>query len=260
MQQAALRVLVEMLCVDVALKGRNVRVALYFKRIVIGVFAAVGGHVLELGHRHIVAVVHVPVFLWGAEGQMGFLEAYGKEERLVAVLELLQRLYGLLGYHAVLIGYVGHVGALRGHTAVGEGIGVAGRLDVRHTPRLRVVLDVLAAQGMVYLAHADSLVSVVLEGLRHGDDVGIVVAERPHQPPNARMVGIKAGEEARARGSAEGNLAVGVVEHRATVGEAAYVWRACQCVAVRRQPWLKVVYGDEEHVWAFVIAGLVGRV
>ena len=52
----------------------------------IGIFHRVGRHLLELGHRHRLAVIHVPVFFRSAEWQVGLFEADTQEKRLVTVL------------------------------------------------------------------------------------------------------------------------------------------------------------------------------
>ena len=186
---------------------------------------------------------------------MGLLESHPDEERFAAVLELLHRLDGLGGDDAVHVSLVGHVGTLGCHAAVAEGVCRARGLDVWQRPRQRVVFDCFVAQRMIDFADADGLVALFLESLRHRDDVRIVFAERPHQPPYARMVGIEAREQARTGRAAQRDLTICVVEGDAARRKFVHRRRLRDCVAVGRYPRFHVVDCDQQHVGTVVRGG-----
>ena len=161
---------------------------------------------------------------------MRFPKTDGQKEWLPVFFQALQRLYGPGRYPAVEISLVRHIanGAARQFDFVPRRLPVDLRLvivmtrvvhELRHAPRLRVAVNVLPPV-VENLANTLGEVAVVPEMLRQRHDARAALAEVCRQVPDAQRVGPQSGQHRGARGIAQRLLAIGTLEHPATLGQA----------------------------------------
>ncbi len=244
--------------VNVAL-GRHVGVLAQLAAELPGVGGRAGGRLGDLGHGDGGAVVEVPVFLRGDEGEVRADEADGDEEGLVGLLRGgLEALHSFEGGLAVGIGVIGHRGAFRGgaaravaalaHVGAAFGEGVSGGFGspMRDGPG-GGVLDVAVA-AVEDLAHGLGAVALLAEVLRQGDGIRRGFAEVRAQLVDAEGLRAQAGHERVAGGGADGLVAIRGLEEHAAPGEAVGVGRFGEAVAIAAEGGLQIVHADEQDV------------
>ena len=244
--------------VDVAFFG-HVAVLAEFAAELAGVVGGVSGGLGDLGHGDVGAVVEVPVFLGGDEGEVGADEADGEEEGVGGYLGGgLEAFDGFEGDLAVGVEGVFGGGVFGGGSAVavvagafvlvgfGEGVGGGFGGPVRDGPGGGVFAVAVAL--MEDFAHGFGAVAVLFEVLGEGDGVGGGFAEVGGEVVDAEGLGAQAGHEGVARGGADGLVGVGGLEEEAAFGEAVDVGGFGEGIAEGGDGGFEVVDADEEDV------------
>ena len=101
---------------------------------------------------------------------------------------------------------------------------------------------------MINLANARREVTVVHEVLRQRRQVGVAFAKIPGVGEHPGLFRVKAGHERRAAGIADWVLAVGTVELHATLGQAVYVGRLDERMAVAAEVVIEVIDRNKQNV------------
>ena len=189
---------------------------------------------------------------------MRFPKTDGQKKRLPVFFQPPKRLDGPGRNPAVEIGLVRHIadGAARQFDFVPRRLPFDPRFvivvtrvvhELRHTPRLRVAMNVLPPV-VENLANTLREVAVVPEMLRQRDDARAALAEVCRQVPNAKRVGPQAGQHRGARRVAQRLLAIGMLEHPAALGQAIDVRADHVPGAVAAQLRPQVVRHEKQHI------------
>ena len=236
-----------------------------------GGIAHLGGQIFRAGtvrrERDFFPVVKIPVFFRRVEGQVRLPETAGVEEGFAGVPEAAQVGGCARGELAVVVGFIGNVGGFAERPAHGFRIDEFSRLRVlpkfpavvfrpihvvavgmraerRLAPGVGAVFDVVENFSRGHRAVAEALEpGGKRDGLR-----AVFVRARGEAREAVRPARVDAGEQARARSAAHGNVAVGVPEHDAARGEAVDAGRADFLHAVAAQFGAHVVRHQKKHV------------
>ena len=101
---------------------------------------------------------------------------------------------------------------------------------------------------MIDLAHCLREVAIVLKELRQGYNVRQRLAEMSAEVPHLGRVRAGAGEQAGARGRADGLLTIGAVEHHPVLGKPINVGTLDNRNSITAQFWPQIIYGDEKDI------------
>ena len=102
--------------------------------------------------------------------------------------------------------------------------------------------------AMEDLAGLRGEVAMMLEPLREGEPFGMVLAEVVAVPEHARCLRVAPGEHGDARGIAQGELAISLVEEEPARGQLVEVRRAGEGIPLAAERGLHVVRDDEKDV------------
>ena len=246
------------------------------------------------GQFDLLWIVQAPVLLRCDEGQVRLDEAHCQKERLILLVQVLQRLHRMAGQLAIVGQVVGNLGRFGGQAA-GEVVHpfVQGFVALtgdpfevlsscrdpfrsvvvsrsaeprRYTPRLRIMHVATTVVGrrlpregtMEELAHPLRVIAVVLEVLRQRDSVGDPLAKMRPIAPDTGRVRSQSRQQAGTRRPANGLLTVGPQKDGSALRQPIDVWTLDVIPAVTAQLGPQVVDGNEKDVGPGRLVG-IGR-